>query len=229
MDTSATSASPIDVDKFLVEKLLAPEPEMAAARERAHLAGLPHIEVSEVQGKFLMLLAQIAGAKRVLEIGTLGGYSTTWLARGVGPDGHVTTCEYEPLHARVAADNLAACGVEERVEIRIGTALDTLDSLLAEGVEPFDLFFIDADKENNAHYIDLAVMLGRPGSVIVVDNVVREGAVLQAGDPLTDTGRLVNGVRRGIDVLGSNPRVDATALQTVGVKGWDGFALAVVR
>ncbi|WP_411731231.1 O-methyltransferase [Paeniglutamicibacter sp.] len=229
MDTSATSASPIDVDKFLVEKLLAPEPEMAAARERAHQAGLPHIEVSEVQGKFLMLLAQIAGAKRVLEIGTLGGYSTTWLARGVGPDGHVTTCEYEPLHARVAADNLAACGVEERVEIRIGTALDTLDSLLAEGVEPFDLFFIDADKENNAHYIDLAVMLGRPGSVIVVDNVVREGAVLQAGDPLTDAGRLVNGVRRGIDVLGSNPRVDATALQTVGVKGWDGFAVAVVR
>lgn len=229
MDTSATSSGPVDVDRFLVEKLLAPEPEMEEARERAHRAGLPHIEVSEVQGKFLMLLAQIAGAKRVLEIGTLGGYSTTWLARGVGPDGHVTTCEYEPLHAQVAADNLAASGVEDRVEIRIGAALDTLDALLAEDGEPFDLFFIDADKENNAHYIDLAITLGRPGSVIVVDNVVREGAVLHEGDPLTDAGRMVNGVRRGIDVLGSNPRVDATALQTVGIKGWDGFALAVIR
>lgn len=229
MDTSAAVPGPADVDKYLVEKLLAPEPEMAKARERAHAAGLPHIEVSEAQGKFLMLLAQIAGARRVLEIGTLGGYSTTWLARGVGPGGHVTTCEYEPLHARVAADNLAACGVEDRVDIRIGAALDTLDALLAEGGEPFDLIFIDADKENNAHYIDLAIALGRSGSVIVVDNVVREGAVLRPGDPLSEAGRMVNGVRQGIDVLGSNPRLDATALQTVGAKGWDGFALAVIR
>ena len=229
MSTPAEPANPTDVDAYLTERLLAPEPEMEAAKARAHEAGLPNIEVSETQGKFLMLLAQIAGAKRVLEIGTLGGYSTTWLARGVGPDGQVTTCEFEPLHARVASDNLAACGVEDRVEIRIGPALDTLDALLAEGREPFDMIFIDADKENNGHYIELAIALGRPGTVIVVDNVVREGAVLQAGDPLSEAGRMINGVRQGIDVLGSNPRLDATALQTVGSKGWDGLALALIR
>ena len=229
MNTPAAAPDPSDVDGYLVEKLLAPEPEMAAARVRAHEAGLPHIEVSEVQGKFLMLLAQIAGAKRVLEIGTLGGYSTTWLARGVGPAGHVTTCEYEPLHARVAADNLAACGVEDRVDIRIGAALDTLDALLAEAGEPFDLIFIDADKENNGHYIELAIALGRPGPSSWWTTWCARARCCNDGDPLTEAGRLVNGVRQGIDVLGSNPRVDATALQTVGVKGWDGFALAVVR
>ena len=229
MDTQEAEPSPSDVDKYLVESLHGSEPEMEAGRKHAHEAGLPHIEVSETQGKFLMLLAQISGARRVLEIGTLGGYSTTWLARGVGPDGHVTTCEYEPLHARVAADNLKATSIDGRVDIRIGAALDTLDALLAEPEEPFDMVFIDADKENTGHYIDLAITLGRPGTVIVVDNVVREGAVLEPGDPLTESGRMVNGIRDGIHVLGSNPRVDATALQTVGSKGWDGFALAVVR
>ncbi|MFJ6418900.1 O-methyltransferase [Paeniglutamicibacter sp. NPDC091659] len=229
MDSSADPVTPAEVDAYFVEKLLEPEPEMDAARRRAHEAGLPRIEVSEVQGKFLMLLAQIASAKRVLEIGTLGGYSTTWLARGVGADGHVVTCEFEPLHARVAADNLAAAGVEDRVDIRIGAALDTLDALLAEGGEPFDLIFIDADKENNAHYIQSAITLGHPGSVIVVDNVVRDGGVLRPGEPEDEAGRMLKGVRDGIDMLGSNPRLDATALQTVGVKGWDGFALAVVR
>ena len=229
MDSSAEPVTPAEVDAYFVEKLLDPEPEMDAARRRAHEAGLPRIEVSEVQGKFLMLLAQIASAKRVLEIGTLGGYSTTWLARGVGADGHVVTCEFEPLHARVAADNLAAAGVEDRVDIRIGAALDTLDALLAEGGEPFDLIFIDADKENNAHYIQSAITLGHPGSVIVVDNVVREGGVLRPGEPVDEAGRMLKGVRDGIDMLGGNPRLDATALQTVGVKGWDGFALAVVR
>lgn len=229
MDTPEAVRSPLEVDEYLVDSLHAPEPEMAAGRKHAHEAGLPHIEVSQTQGKFLMLLAQISGARRVLEIGTLGGYSTTWLARGVGPNGHVTTCEYEPLHARVAADNLKASSVDDRVDIRIGAALDTLDALLAEAGDPFDLVFIDADKENTGHYIELAITLGRPGTVIVVDNVVREGAVLESGDPLTESGRMVNGMRDGIDVLGSNPRVDATALQTVGSKGWDGFALAVIR
>ena len=229
MDSPAEPATPAEVDAYFVEMLLDPEPGMDDARRRAHEAGLPRIEVSEVQGKFLMLLTQIASAKRVLEIGTLGGYSTTWLARGVGADGHVVTCEFEPLHARVAADNLAAAGVEERVEIRIGAALDTLDALLAEGGEPFDLIFIDADKENNAHYIQSAITLGHPGSVIVVDNVVREGGVLHPGEPVDDAGRMLKGVRDGIEMLGNNPRLDATAMQTVGVKGWDGFALAVVR
>ena len=229
MDSSAEPVTPAEVDAYFVEKLLEADPEMDAARRRAHEAGLPHIEVSEVQGKFLMLLAQIASAKRVLEIGTLGGYSTTWLARGVGADGHVVTCEFEPLHARVAADNLAAAGVEDRVDIRIGAALDTLDALLAEDGDPFDLIFIDADKENNPHYIQAAITLGRPGSVIVVDNVVREGGVLRSAETDDENGRLLKGVRDGINMLGSNPRLDATALQTVGVKGWDGFALAVVR
>lgn len=229
MDSSAGPATPAEVDAYLVEKLLAPEPDLDAGRVRAHAAGLPHIEVSEVQGKFLMLLAEIASAKRVLEIGTLGGYSTTWLARGVGSTGHVVTCEFEPLHASIAADNLAAAGVGDRVDIRIGAALDTLDALLAEDGEPFDLVFIDADKENNAHYIQTAISLGRPGTVIVVDNVVREGWVLRTPDSTAETDPMLRGVREGLDVLGGNPRLDATAMQTVGVKGWDGFALAVVR
>lgn len=229
MDRVAEPVTPAAVDAYFVEKLHGAEPEMDAARQRAREAGLPQIEVSEVQGKFLMLLTQIAAAKRVLEIGTLGGYSTVWLARGVGAEGYVVTCELEPLHARVSADNLAEAGVADRVDIRIGPALDTLDALLAECEEPFDLIFIDADKENNAHYIQAAISLGRSGSVIVVDNVVREGGVLRPGEPLDEKGRMLNGVREGIDMLGSNPRLDATALQTVGVKGWDGFALAVVR
>lgn len=229
MEPPTEPVTPTDIDAYLVAKLLEPDPAMAAARELAEREGLPHIEVSELQGKFLMLLAQMSGAKRVLEIGTLGGYSTTWLARGVGADGHVTTCEFEPLHARVAADNLKACGVGDRVDIRIGAARQTLDAMLAEDCEPFDLIFIDADKENNPHYINSAIMLGRPGTVLVVDNVVRSGAVLHVGDALSDAGRLINGVRAGIDRLAADPRVDATALQTVGAKGWDGFALALVR
>lgn len=229
MDSSTGPVTPVEVDAYLTEKLLAPEPDLDAARVRAHAAGLPHIEVSEVQGKFLMLLAEIASARRVLEIGTLGGYSTTWLARGVGATGHVVTCEFEPLHASIAADNLAAAGVDDRVDIRIGAALDTLDALLAEDGDPFDLVFIDADKENNAHYIQAAISLGRPGTVIVVDNVVYGGAVLRTSDSASETDPMLRGIREGLDVLGGNPRLDATALQTVGIKGWDGFALAIVR
>lgn len=229
MERPHMPATPATVDAFLSETLLAPEPILAAARQRAHAAGLPAIEVSDVQGKFLMLLTQIAGAKRVLEIGTLGGYSTTWLARGVGAEGHVVTCEFEALHARIAAENLKAAGLSDRVEIRIGAALDTLDALLADGKEPFDLVFIDADKENNVHYIQAAISLGRPGTVVVVDNVVREGLVLTPGAPQTAEGALIEGVRGGLELLGSHPLLDATALQTVGAKGWDGFALAVMR
>lgn len=229
MHDPAGPVMPADVDTFLIKQLLAPEPELDAARQRAHDAGLPRIEVSEVQGKFLMLLAQISGAKRILEIGTLGGYSTSWLARGVGTDGHVVTCEYEPLHAQIAADNLQAARLADRVDIRIGSAVDTLDALLAESGQPFDLVFIDADKENNVHYIQAAIFLGRPGTVIVVDNVVRDGLVVHPADPDTPAGALINGVRAGLQLLGTHPLLDATALQTVGLKGWDGFALAVVR
>lgn len=229
MHDPAVPVTPGDVDTFLVKQLLAPEPELDAARQRAHDAGLPRIEVSEVQGKFLMLLAKIAGAKRILEIGTLGGYSTSWLARGVGADGQVVTCEYEPLHAQIAAENLQAAGIADRVQIRIGAAVDTLDALLAEGGQPFDLVFIDADKENNVHYIQAAISLGKSGTVIVVDNVVRDGAVVHRADPQTQAGALINGVRAGLELLGSHPLLEATALQTVGLKGWDGFALAVIR
>ncbi|PQZ89043.1 methyltransferase [Arthrobacter sp. MYb227] len=229
MHDPAVPVTPSDVDTFLIKQLLAPEPELDAARQRAHDAGLPRIEVSEVQGKFLMLLAQIAGAKRILEIGTLGGYSTSWLARGVGTDGQVVTCEYEPLHAQIAADNLQTAGIADRVQIRIGAAVDTLDALLAEGGQPFDLVFIDADKENNVHYIQAAISLGKSGTVIVVDNVVRDGLVVHPADPQTQAGALINGVRAGLELLGTHPLLDATALQTVGLKGWDGFALARVR
>lgn len=229
MHDPAVPVTPSDVDTFLIKQLLASEPELDAARQRAHDAGLPRIEVSEVQGKFLMLLAQIAGAKRILEIGTLGGYSTSWLARAVGADGQVVTCEYEPLYAQIAAENLQAAGLAGRVQIRIGAAVDTLDALLAEGGQPFDLVFIDADKENNVHYIQGAISLGKPGTVIVVDNVVRDGQVVHPADPTTEAGALINGVRAGLQLLGTHPLLDATALQTVGIKGWDGFALAVVR
>lgn len=222
-------ATPSRVEDFLVSILHETDEQLDAGRRRALEAGLPPIEVGPGQGKLLMLLARISGARRVLEIGTLGGYSTTWLARGVGPGGVVVTCEFEPLHARIARENLDEAGIGDRVQIRLGAARDTLRQLLTDGVEPFDLVFVDADKENNVHYLEAAIALGRPGTVIVLDNVVRSGSVTMPGDPATQAGRMVQGVRAGLEFLGSDPRVDATALQTTGPKGWDGFALALVR
>lgn len=207
------------VEEYLAGQVVQPDAEMDAIVSATVAAGLPPIEVSAAQGKFLMLIARIAGARRILEIGTLGGFSTAWLARALPDGGELITCEYEPRHAEVARANLAVAGLADRVTVRVGAALDTLPALAG----PFDLFFLDADKVNNPAYLDWAVKLSRPGSVIVVDNVVRGGSVLDAGGD-----DAVQGTRAALDFLGAHPRLDATALQTVGAKGWDGFALAVV-
>lgn len=211
-----------DVDAFLTDTLVGSDPLLDAALRAQHDAGLPAIEVAPVNAKFLHLLARIAGARRVLEIGTLGGYSTIWLARAVSAEGRVVTIEAEPANARVARANLERAGVADRVEILIGRGADVLPTL--DGGEPFDLIFIDADKESNTIYLDWAARLGRPGTVVVLDNVVRGGEVADAdtADPK------VEGARRGIEMLGADPRFDATALQTLDRKGWDGVALAIV-
>jgi predicted O-methyltransferase YrrM len=211
-----------DVDSYLTGVVVRPDAALVAAVEESAAAGLPPIEVSPGQGKFLMLMARLTGARRILEIGTLGGFSTTWLARGLPADGSLVTCEYEPLHARVARTNLDRAGVGHLVDIRVGAALDTLPEL--EGGEPFDLVFIDADKENNPSYLDWAIRLSRPGTVIILDNVVRYGEVL---DPDGDSS--IQGTRAALDLIGSHPRLESTAMQTVGAKGWDGFALAMVN
>ena len=226
---AAPDATPEAVDAYLADTLVGEDEALRAGKRAAAAAGLPAIEVSPGQGKLLMMLARLAGARRILEIGTLGGYSTTWLARALPPDGELVTCEFEPRHAEVARANLDAAGVGGLVTIRLGAALDTLAALRAERAAPFDLAFIDADKENNANYVRAALDLVRPGGLIVLDNVVRRGTVLRPGDPDTVEGRDANGTRAALELLGSDPRVEATAVQTTGAKGWDGFALAVVR
>lgn len=206
--------------------LLAPEDDVMRQALRANeKAGLPAIGVSRLQGKFLFLLVKIAQARRVLEIGTLGGYSTIWMARALPADGRIVTLEMEPKHAEVARRNLSAAGVADRVDLRLGRALDTLPALHAAGTGPFDLIFIDADKQNNAEYLEWAVKLGRPGTTIVVDNVVREGRVIDAKSRKDD----VRGTRRMTELMARHPRLSAAALQTVGVKGYDGFVLAVLE
>jgi len=218
------------VDQYLAETLVGEDAALAEGRRAAHAAGLPGIEVSAPQGKLLMLLARLVGARTVLEIGTLGGYSTTWLARAVPEDGQVITCEYAPHHAEVARENLARAGVADKVSVRVGPALETLPRLEAEEAGPFDLVFIDADKENNRNYVEWALKLSRPGTVIIVDNVIRGGAVLQADLPAGDPeAAAIRGTRDALALLGSDSRLDATAVQTVGAKGWDGFAIAVVK
>lgn len=196
---------------------------LVAAREAATAAGMPPIEVSAQHAKLLTLLTTIARASRVLEIGTLGGYSTIALARGVGPGGQVVTLEYEQAHADVARRNLDNADVGERVEIVVGAALDTLPRLANRG-DRFDLFFIDADKENNSAYVEWAVTLARPGAVIVVDNIARMGRVL---DPAPDDHQ-ARAVRDMFVMMGEHPRLDTAAIQTVGTKGWDGFAVSLV-
>lgn len=183
---------------------------------------MPDIEVAPTGGKLLHLLARATGARRVLEIGTLGGYSTIWLARGVPHDGRVVTIEAEPDNARVARASIDRAGVGEKVDIRIGRAADVLPTLA--GGEPFDLVFIDADKESNTVYLDWAARLARPGALVVVDNVVRGGRVADPGDDSAQ----VSGVRAGLEMLRDDPRFEATALQTLDAKGWDGIAVAVV-
>jgi predicted O-methyltransferase YrrM len=213
--------TPADVDDFLDTTMVGDDPVLTAALEASDAAGLPRIAVSAQQGKFLSLLAGAIKARSVLEIGTLGGFSTIWLARGVGPDGRVLTLEYEPKHAEVARANIDRAGVGDRVEVLVGPALETLPTV-TEG--PFDLVFIDADKQNNAGYLEWALRLTHPGSVIVVDNVIREGAILSS-----DADDVVRGTRRALELMGERPELDTAVLQTVGAKHWDGFALALVK
>ena len=212
------------VDDYVVEKLLGGDP-LEAVLEANAAGGLPAIDVSPAQGKLLCLLGKAAGARRILEVGTLGAYSTIWLARALRAGGTLVTLEIDPHHAEVARANLDAAGVGDRVEVRVGPALDSLAALAEEQGTPFDLVFIDADKEHNADYVREAIGLARPGSLIVVDNVVREGRVID--ERSTDPN--VRGTRRLFDMLASEPRLEATAIQTVGAKKWDGFILAVVR
>ena len=213
------------VEDFLSAVVVRPDSSLQRAVTTALEAGMPPIEVAPNAGKLLKLLVQLSGARRVLEIGTLAGFSTIWMAQGLPDGGRLLTCEYLPKHARVARANIDEAGLGHKVEIRVGAALDTLRALSNEAVAPFDFVFIDADKENNPHYLDWAIRLGRPGTTIVMDNVVWEGAVL---DPSMDT---VNapGIISALHMMGEDPRLDGTVIQTVGSKGWDGFALALVR
>jgi predicted O-methyltransferase YrrM len=213
------------VDNYVVQGLIPADPALEAALEANREHGLPAIDVSPAQGKLLNLLVRMSGAKRILEIGTLGGYSTIWLARALPDAGRVVTLELDPRHAEVASANIRRAGLSERVDLRVGPALDSLSKLHAEGAEPFDFIFIDADKPNNRNYLTWAMKLSRPGSVIVCDNVIRDGAVLNADgrDPN------VEGARAAFSFIGGDKRLAGTAIQTVGAKGYDGFAIAVVE
>jgi predicted O-methyltransferase YrrM len=208
------------VDAYFGQKLTPSDPDLDRALRRNAEAGLPAHDVPALQGKFLALLIAMTGARRVLEIGTLGGYSTIWMARSLPQGGLITTIEAQPRHAAVAEQNIREAGLTDRVDLRVGAALDVLPDLQA----PFDLIFIDADKPNNPSYLDWALRLSRPGTVIIGDNVVRGGAVADADS--TDPN--VQGVRAFLDRIADDPRLDATALQTVGEKGWDGFCMAIV-
>jgi predicted O-methyltransferase YrrM len=215
-----TDPGAVAVDGFLDDVLLEPDRVLQQALADSAAAGLPSIEVSPQYAHLLGLLVRMCGARRILEIGTLGGYSTICLARAAGPDSSVVTLEYEPRNAEVAAQNLRRAGVDDRVEIIVGAALDTLPTLTGR----FDFVFVDADKENNSAYVQWAIDLGRPGTVIVVDNVVRDGRVL---DPAPEDLQ-ARAVRDMLEMMGRHPRLDTAAIQTVGVKGWDGFAVALV-
>ncbi|MYQ36104.1 O-methyltransferase [Streptomyces sp. SID4956] len=214
------------VDDYFTDQLLGGDPDDAleAALRESDAAGLPPIAVSPLQGKLLQLLARLQGARRVLEIGTLGGYSTIWLGRALPADGRLVTLEYDPRHAEVAVRNIARAGLAEQVEVRVGPALESLPKLADEQPPPFDLVFIDADKANNPHYVEWALRLTAAGSLIVLDNVVRGGRVADPDNSDPD----VLGTRAALEMFGTHPRLDATAVQTVGVKDHDGFALARV-
>lgn len=211
-----------DVDEYIDGLLIGQDEALDHALEASDKAGLPQINISASQGKFLNLIARIHGARKILEFGTLAGYSTIWLARALPADGRLITLEADPHHAEVAVGNIAAAGLADRVEVKVGKALDTLPTLTGEG--PFDLFFIDADKVNNPAYVRWALDHSRPGSVIIVDNVVRSGLVLDADS----TDPSVVGTRQVGALLAAEPRLSATMVQTVGNKGYDGFAFVLV-
>lgn len=214
-----------EVDAYLTSNLLVPDPVLEECLRSSAEAGLPGIQVSPTQGKLLYLIAKAQGARRILEVGTLGGYSAIWLGRALPPDGRLVTLELEPRHAGVARANLARAGLERVVEVRVGPALQSLEQLASEKPEPFDLFFIDADKPNTRRYFEGILGLSRPGSLIVVDNVVRKGELANAAtvDPN------VRGMREFVEALKSASGVSATGIQTVGTKGYDGFVLARVE
>ena len=212
------------VDNYISELLVGADPVLDSALEASRSAGLPPINVAPNQGKLLHLLARILGARSILEIGTLGGYSTIWLGRALPPGGRLETLELDPRHAEVARANLDRAGLAGVVTVRVGRAVDSLAALDAEGAGPFDMVFIDADKPSNPDYFEWALRLTRPGSVIVVDNVIRNGAVIDAGS----TDPAIQGTRRLNEVMAAERRVSVTEVQTVGSKGYDGFALALV-
>jgi predicted O-methyltransferase YrrM len=213
------------VDRYLNDLLVSDDAALDEALAANAAAGLPAIDVSPTQGKLLQLIAQVLGARTILELGTLGGYSTIWLARALPADGRLVTLEVEPRYAEVAGANIARAGLARLVEIKVGPALESLTQLAAERQSPFDLIFIDADKQSTPEYFTWALELSHPGTVIIVDNVVRDGHVID--DASSDPG--VQGMRRFLAQLAAEPRVSATAIQTVGSKGHDGFALALVR
>lgn len=210
------------VDDYAADHLLAgADPVLAEILAANAAGGLPSIDVSPTQGKFLNLLVSMTGARRILEIGTLGGYSTVWMAMALPAGGRITTLEYSPRHADVARANFARAQVSDRIDIRVGAALDTLPSVSGA----FDLVFIDADKPNNSNYLKWALRLSRPGTVIVLDNVIRNGGVIREGSGDAN----IDGARGAFELLKSEPRIEATALQTVGSKGWDGFIIGRVK
>jgi predicted O-methyltransferase YrrM len=212
------------VDGYFAELLAPADEQFQGALKANRKAKLPAIAVSPVQGKFLHVLVKITQAKCVLEIGTLGGYSTIWMARALPENGRIVTLEFDPRHAELARSNLRSAGLLKQVDVRVGRALDSLPRLAKSGAGPFDLIFIDADKENNPQYLEWALKLSRPGAVIVVDNVAQHGRIVRSGS--ADKG--IQGTRRCLEMMATEPRLSATALQTVGVKGQDGFAIAVV-
>ncbi|WP_189008581.1 O-methyltransferase [Paenibacillus marchantiophytorum] len=212
------------VDQYVTEKLIPHDTVLEQVLEANHNASLPPYDVSPTQGKFLNLLVQMKGAKRILEIGTLGGYSTIWMARALPADGHIVTLELDPRHAQVALANLKLAKVADKVELRVGDALEQLAQMEAEGVEPFDFIFIDADKPNNPHYLKWALQFSHAGTVILGDNVIREGEIINGR---TEDPR-VKGVQSFYELLAEESRITATAIQTVGSKGYDGFVIGIV-
>lgn len=213
------------VDQYFIDQLIGEDQVLTAARESSSDTLFPGIDVTPNMGALLSLLVQISGAKRILEIGTLAGYSAIWLARAAGPAGQVVTCELEETNAEVAQRNLVQAGLAERVEIVLGKAADSLRAMIDQGTEAFDLVFIDADKESNPLYLEAAVTLSRPGTVILIDNTVRGGDVIQQDSD--DEATL--GTRKLIEAIGADDRLTATSMQTVGLKGWDGFTLVRVH
>ncbi len=213
------------VDRYVAESLIPRDPVLEEALQANAAAGLPTIDVAPNQGKLLYFLARIQGARRILEIGTLGGYSTIWLARALPSDGTLVTLEVEAKHADVARANIKRAGLSSIVQLRLGPALESLSQLHKEGAQPFDLIFIDADKQNIPAYLEWSLRLSRSGTVIITDNVIREGAVINPEDP----DPRVQGVRRFFEMIAADSRLDATALQTVGSKGYDGFTIAIVK